>query len=417
MPETKSARLLLQFVLSFSLASLLLSSNPQRVFPQATDVDPALKEQALQLFKAGKFDDALPLFEKLNSQKSGDPIILEGYSYCAMQHAATLSDPAARKAERARARKLAMEAQAAGDNSNLLKLMLDVPDDGSETAFSTKQEVETIMREGEAAFAKGDYAAAIVNYQKALTVDPKLYDAALFMGDVYFKKDEHQQSGNWYLRAIEIDPNRETAYRYWGDDLMAQGRVNDAKTKFIQAVVAQPYDKRSWMGLIQWAQKQKVNLAHPAINPPGNVEDKGKDSGGKGQISITIDPSTIGKDAQKDGSNAWFGYSMSKASWHTERFQKEFPNERQYRHSLAEEVDGYQMAIIQVREGLKSKKIKKLNPALADLLKISDEGLLEPFVLISKPDAGIAVDYPSYRDAHRDKVTQYINEWIVHPGL
>ncbi len=124
----------------------------------------------------------------------------------------------------------------------------------------------------------------------------------------------------------------------------------------------------------------------------------------------------MGGKGDADGTSSWFTYTLSKAVWHGDRFKKEFPNEKDYRHSLAEEVDGYQMVITQVRAGLQSKKITKLDPALANLLKLSDEGLLGPFVLISKADPGIAQDYPAFRDAHREKITPYINEWIIHPA-
>lgn len=404
--------------LSLLLAPFLLLLIAVAAFRvEAQEADPALKEQAYQLYKQGKYVDALPLFEKLNSQKPGDPALLEAYSYCTFEYSATLTDPAARKAARIKTRKLALEAQAAGDKSNLLSMALEIPEDGGDTPFASGSAVDETMSAGEAAFAKGDYESAIAAYQKALDLDPHQYHAALFIGDVYFKKDDHDQAAKWFLRAIQIDPNIETAYRYWGDDLMAQGRVNDAKVKFVQAVVAEPYNNHSWMGLSQWAKKENAALANPPINPPGKVEDKGKDSGGKGQINIMIDPATMGKDAEKTGTNAWFIYNLSKASWHGDRFQKEFPNEKQYRHSLAEEVDGYQLVVDQVREGLKEKKIKQLDPGLADLVKLSDQQLLEPFVLISKADAGIAIDYPTYRDAHRDKVAEYINNWIIHAAL
>jgi hypothetical protein len=70
----------------------------------------------------------------------------------------------------------------------------------------------------------------------------------------------------------------------------------------------------------------------------------------------------------------------------------------------------------QVKEELQKKQIQQLDPALAALVKISDEGLLEPYILISRADKGISVDYPAYRDAHREKVRQYISEWLIHPA-
>lgn len=396
------------------LFALLLAPNGLKAQTEESYDD--RRKHALELYGQGKFVDVLPILEELHAEKPSDVGVLESLSFATLAHAATYSDPATRKEERAKARKLAVEAKAAGDDSNMLKVLLEVPEDGSENAFSANAAVQSVMQEGEAAFVKGDFAGAISAYNRALALDPDVYDAALYMGDVYFKQGDHPRAGEWFLRAIQIDPNRETAYRYWGDDLVAQGRLSEAKDKFINAVVAQPYLQISWMGLSQWAPKQKMTLGHPRIEPLGKVEDKGKDEKGRGQTTITLDPSMFDTKKKKDGSDAWFIYTLSQALWHGEKFQKEFPNEKEYRHSLAEEVDGFQKVVGQVKEGVKKKEIKELNPELATLVKLADEGLLEAFVLISRVDQGIAKDYAGYRDAHREKIRQYISEWIIHPA-
>ena len=378
---------------------------------QTDDTFAARRTQAFALYDNNNFVDALPLLEKLHTEKPGDIAVLERLSFATLAHSVTLSNESDRKQERARARKLADEAKAAGDDCNLLKVVLSVPEDGGEMAFSGTAEVQATMQQGEAAFAKGDMDAAIAAYARALALDPHQYDAALFTGDVYFKKKDHEQADKWFARAVQIDPNRETAYRYWGDDLVAQGRASEAKEQFIGAVVANPYDQRSWMGLSQWAKAQNMILASPRILPPNQIEDKDK-----GHTNITIDPSTLQPNAKKDGTDAWFSYTLFRAVWHGEKFQKEFPAEKEYRHSLPEEVDGFQAVVNRVKEGLQKKEIKQLDPALATLVKLSDEGLLEPFILISRPDKGISLDYPAYRDAHREKVRQYISEWIIHPA-
>ena len=41
-----------------------------------------------------------------------------------------------------------------------------------------------------------------------------MYTAALFSGDVYYKKKEYGSAGEWFARAIQMDPDRETAYRF-----------------------------------------------------------------------------------------------------------------------------------------------------------------------------------------------------------
>lgn len=79
-------------------------------------------------------------------------------------------------------------------------------------------------------------------------------------------------------------------------------------------------------------------------------------------------------------------------------------------------MDGFQGVVNQVKAEMKKNQIEQMDPALAALVKLSDEGLLESYVLISRADKGVSLDHPAYRDAHREKVRQYITEWIIHPS-
>ncbi len=87
--------------------------------------------------------------------------------------------------------------------------------------------------------------------------------------------------------------------------MVAQGRASDAKEHFIGAIVANAYDQRSWMGLSQWAKAQKMILVNPRIVSPNQIEYKSKN-----QTTITIDPSTMQASAKKDGTDAWFSYTL-----------------------------------------------------------------------------------------------------------
>lgn len=405
-----ASSVLSRFPLCICLLGVALTLAPA-LRAQSNDTYQTRRAQAFALFDSQKLVDALPLLEKLHAEKPDDLIVLDRLSFVVLAHSATLPDPAARKLERARARKFADEAKAAGVDSNLLKVVLAVPEDGGEMVFAGSPEMQAMMQEGEAAFVKGDFDAAVAAYGRVLALDPNYYEAALFTGDVYFKKGDHEQADKWFARAVAIEPNRETAYRYWGDDLAAQGRASEAKEQFIGAIVAEPYSQSSWMGLSQWAKAQKMLLGSPRINPPGKIEDKDKT-----HTNITIDPSTLSGNGKKDGTDAWFAYTLFRAVWHGEKFKKEFPNENEYRHSLPEEVDGFQGVVDQVKEKQKKQQIQELNPELATLLKLADEGLLEAYILISRADQGIAHDYPAFRDAHREKIRQYISEWIIHPA-
>jgi tetratricopeptide (TPR) repeat protein len=383
---------------------------------QSDDDYLARKNHAVEIYKQFKYTEALPLLEKLHAEKPGDIVVLECLSFSTLAHAATLKDEVDRKQERVHARKLAEEAKAAGNNSNLLKAVLDVPEDGGEVSFSDNAAVDTVMKEAEAAFARGAFSEAIGGYNKALALNPKQYTSALFIGDVYYKEKDYLQAGRWFQKAIEIEPNRETAHRYWGDSLTAENKMSEAKEQFIAAIVAEPSSRIAWTGLSQWAQHQKMFLANPKIEILGKVEDNGVDAKGHSQTTITIDSSLLGGKENKDGTKAWMFYGIIRAPWHGEKFNKEFPNEKEYRHSLPEEVEALQFVVNQVKEGIKNKEIEHPDPSLANLVKLSDEGLLETYVLISRADAGIMRDYPAFRDAHREKIQQYISKWLIYPA-
>ena len=98
-------------------------------------------------------------------------------------------------------------------------------------------------------------------------------------------------------------------------------------------------------------------------------------------------------------------YSLERASWQGERFAKEFPTEKQYRHSLKEEISALSLVASSLEEQLKDKKIQ-LDAPLAFLLELKQQQMLEPYVLLLTPDQGLAQDYLGYRAAHRDKLVR-----------
>src|ERR1041384_7865374 len=251
----------------------------------AQDVD---RTRAFQLYKDAKYTEALPLFEKLAVAYPNDRDVLEALGLIKASQTAYLKDPEARKQARIHARELLLAAQSLGANSALLSWMLEsvVPEGGADnSAFSTKKEVDDLMREGEEAFASGDLPKALEKYKQALLLDPKLYEAALFIGDVYFKSADHANAGEWYGRAIAMNPDRETAYRYWGESLMKQGRFTDAGDKFIESYLAEPYSRLSRAGFLNWGEKAQLSLAHPQVDIPTNVTSN-KDK----NTTITLDP-------------------------------------------------------------------------------------------------------------------------------
>ena len=100
-----------------------------------------------------------------------------------------------------------------------------------------------------------------------------------------------------------------------------------------------------------------------------------------------------------------------KALWKTgNEFQKHFPGESQYRHSLPEEAEALTAAAERFKETGGS------DPSQDLLLKLHHSGLIQPYVLFSLGDSGIARDYDGYRADHRQKLEAYLEQFVVPPA-
>jgi tetratricopeptide (TPR) repeat protein len=381
---------------------------------QQTQTGDEMRRKAVELYKENRMEQALPLLEELTVARPQDAALQEMLGMCLLGHAVNFADPEERRKTRVRARKAFVRAKELGDNSNLLQIMLaGVPEDGGTVSYSNRKEVDDAMRAAEASYTKGDFQEAIAGYATVLALEPSNYLAMLFTGDVYYKQKDYENASLWFDKAVKLGPNVETAYRYWGDVLFAEGKDGEARDKYVLAVVAEPYQKKSWVGLLQWAQRNHFAVMQPKIVSPNSSADK---PGGGTQI--TIDPKTLGQsnaDGKKDGMDAWIVYDGVRLGWKNKTFKEKYPQEKEYRHSLAEESDALATMASRISEELDAKEIKAedLNAQLATLVKLKQEGLIEAYVLLGHPDAGIAQDYEAYRKDHRDKLILYLNDVVI----
>ena len=363
----------------------------------------AERERALQLFTDSKLTEALPLFQKLAKEKPEDAEVTFGLGFCLLAKANTDPNVAARKEGRKRAREILVRAQELGFNHPLLHSLLEAfrPDGEKVETFSDNKQADEAMQTGEAAFVQGDFDQALAQYKKALEFDPKLYEAALFVGDMYNKKGEPELGIEWFAKAVAINPYRETAYRYWGVGLVKQGKMLEARDKFIEAYITEPFNRLAVNNLVEWGNANEMTVDHPQIDIPANVATN------DGKTNITIDDRALGK--KNDRSAAWMMYALKRSVWANEKFAKTYPAEKTYRHSLAEELDGLRAALSTVGND----SAIKLEPSLAVLWKLNEAGLLESYVLLAQSDQGIARDYPEYLKTNRDKLRRYVVEYVL----
>jgi tetratricopeptide (TPR) repeat protein len=359
------------------------------------------KKFAVMLFQQNHHLEALPIFQDLAKRNPGDAEVLFGYGACLIDHSATVKDQPAARAERLQARDLLLEAKQLGLSSGLLMNLLEtLPADGS-VRFPGRPEVVAAIQDGEAEFAKNNYAAAIQHYSKAIELDPNNYAAALFVGDSYFAAKDFVKAGEWYGKAIQINPDIETAYRYASDMYTKNGEQEKARKLAIQAVVAEPYNNLPWRGLAQWATMNHVQIVPAKINTHSDASTDGK----KG--------ATITLDANHPVSGVWLVYATTRLKWQQAEFKKQFPEEAAYRHTMAEEVDALGQAA-KVMTGAKPEAMAG-DPDLHLLKKLADAQMLEPYVLLSVPDRGIAIDYFAYRERNRKQLEEYLSQFVVPP--
>jgi len=368
-----------------------------------------LRRQASELMKQTKYTEALPLLEKIATLQPEDGETQFFLGFALIGQATITKDAATRKALRVRARTSFVKAKSLGFYEPRLDALInDLPEDGSDPAdYSSASKANELMKEGEAAFSQGKGDEALKKYQEALELDPKLYHAALFAGDIYLQKKDYAQAEIWYQKAIAIDPNIETAYRYSATPFMKQRKMDQARDRYIEAFITEPYNRYARAGLVQWAEATQTTIAHPNIDIPTNVSfDE------KGDAKINLDASAL-LGGKNDGSFAWISYGVARSSWRKEKFAKTFPTEKAYRHSLAEEVDALRQVL---STATSDKTVKNLSPSLAKLKKLDEAGLLEAYILLARPDEGIAQDHPPYLKQNREKLRRYVMEYVVTGG-
>lgn len=355
--------------------------------------------QASLYWQLGNLTAALPLYERLAKQTPKSALFAERFAYCLLTQSSLQPPGKQRMATRARAKQEAERAKALGDTSPLLQTVFEWLADPD----TVKNRMEARMAAAEAAFTKGDLDTALAAYQDIAATDPTSYDARLFAGDVYFLKGDTRQAGEWFQKAIDLSPNRETAYRYWGDALAKAGQSEEALAKFVDAVVAEPYSRSAWLGLGQWAQRTGMVIKPPHIEVPPAPTLKGKKN-----VSIAMTEDSLKNPA---AASAWLAYSARRVGWLTGDFAKTFPNDKKYRHSLAEECDALRTAVHFLEDAKPSEG--DLDANLRTLLALGKAGMFEPYVLLHAADEGIAQDYDAYRNEHREVLQTYIKEHVL----
>ncbi|MEJ7847630.1 MAG: tetratricopeptide repeat protein [Pyrinomonadaceae bacterium] len=357
--------------------------------------------QALRLFEQQRFVEAVPHFEILIKAIPDQPQARFMYGFCLVAKSKQTSDTVEAKQLSVKALEQFVKAKEQGlksrDNDSLIALLSGKAVPAPEPTYSLNKDAEKHMVEGENFFAQSKYDEAIKKFEKALALDPKIYQAALSGGDSYTAKSDWENAEKWYQRGIAIDPNRETAYRYSATPLMKQKKYDAARDRYIEAFITEPYSHMSSRGISQWADVTEAKLGHPVVDVPEVTFD----ATGKALPKFAIN-------AEDSAARPWLAYLATRETWKKEKFAKSFTKESAYRRSLQEETEA-------LRAGVAAATDQKSNNNQFKLMaKMDSEGVLEAFILLAKPSDGIAEDHSEFLKNNRQKLRQYVMNYVIH---
>ncbi|MEZ5427307.1 MAG: tetratricopeptide repeat protein [Pyrinomonadaceae bacterium] len=341
------------------------------------------KDQAMELIGQGRYIDALPILEKIILSYPDDAELWAQFGLAIIVNASTVADTELRKEQHTRGVKALERAKQLGtENVRALDLLDQFKNnEGADNFIDENPEVEKALREGEAFFGRGDFDSAFESYEKAYKLNPKSYEATLFMGDSRYSQKRYAEAEIWFAKATVLDPNREMAFRFWGDALMHQRKFSEARDKFIEAMIASPYSRMTWETLRNWGENVGREFSPYDITPPGNA------LGGE----LKIDEKLLRAD---DGTDLWKIYK--EAVGHKSSV------------SFAEETAVWRKLAGAMRLGLKEGRIKYPDSGLVNLVRIDDEGFIEPYILLMRPRENFGEAYEGYREKNREKLRLFI---------
>jgi hypothetical protein len=122
----------------FAILGLLLLVPVVTAGAQQDDPE---RRRAFQLYKDGKFVEALPVFEKLAAANPQDRTVQEYLGLIVYTQSAHLTDAGERKKARKRAREILLHAKELGSNSPTVIAFIESipPDGGTDTSFSPQR--------------------------------------------------------------------------------------------------------------------------------------------------------------------------------------------------------------------------------------------------------------------------------------
>lgn len=100
---------------------------------------------------------------------------------------------------------------------------------------NTQLKARALFAQGQLAYLRGDYAGALVAFNKAVLAEPELVAAHYSLGNAYLATNQPAQAVKAYQRAAELNQELALAYKGLGDAFTKQGKNKEANSYYARA--------------------------------------------------------------------------------------------------------------------------------------------------------------------------------------
>lgn len=144
--------------------------------------------------------------------------------------------------------------------------------------FLQAQTVRSHISEGNAAYRKGNFSEAEVEYQKALTKDPSSFVARNNIGAAHYKQNRYDEAARSFSNAAAAPveaSERAQAFYNLGNAMLKSGKVKESIEAYKQALRLSPSDEDARYNL-QYARELLKNQQHQKSQqqPGGNRDEQ-----------------------------------------------------------------------------------------------------------------------------------------------
>ena len=259
------------------------------------------------------------------------------------------------------------------------------------------------MAEGEVAFQREDFAAALPKYEATMRADPAYSSAVVAAGNTYYVRRDWARAEALFRKATEIEPHNSQAWRFLSDALLYQGQRPAAEAALYKAIEADPSQRPNWDKLARYRAGAGLPLKTLGLRRGVRVV---PDADGK--LGLSLDPQ---HDSEQTPDHAFrIALGMSEV-----KLRNDDKAGGKARSAFEIELAAWQLALKIADEAEANSGEGISNPALLQVRALARDGQLEPAILLLMFRQAYRPALVAWTAANPGAVKNFIDRYGVKP--